>query len=87
MGDVINIESKLPHLSGKAVCLNCKFEWVAVAPLGTIALECSECGLFKGVFAAMPAPDMAWHCPCGTALFYVTPNGNMCAHCAMIQEF
>ena len=32
-----------PHISGDARCLACKHEWVAVAPIGTIWLECPAC--------------------------------------------
>ena len=37
-----------PHLSGAAVCLACKHEWVAVAPVGTVWMECPACSLERG---------------------------------------
>lgn len=37
-----------PHLSGAAVCLACKHEWVAVAPVGTVWMECPACSIERG---------------------------------------
>ena len=37
-----------PHLACKARCVACKHEWQAVAPLGTLELECPSCGLTRG---------------------------------------
>jgi hypothetical protein len=43
-----------PHCSGVALCLECKHEWAAVWPdMYPVALECPECGTFKGVPAGV----------------------------------
>jgi hypothetical protein len=81
MGKVIDLRSRQPHMSGRAVCLACKHEWVAVAEIGTICLECPKCSLMKGAFVAMCVPDVALVCNCGNALFYMTHDGPMCGNC------
>ncbi len=60
------------HGTGKAKCLACKHEWVAVAPLPVTAdLECPACGASRGVYQYPfdAAPDSAeWTCRCGNTL-------------------
>lgn len=87
MGELVALDDKRPHLSGKALCLNCSKEWVAVAPLGTTALQCPECGLLKGVFNAVCAPEKAWQCGCGCFHFLVSPQNVICALCGAVQQF
>lgn len=87
---VIDILSKQPHLEGRAVCLRCKHEWQGVAPVGTVAMDCPECGLDYGAFYAMVAPKVSWGCVCGCALYYVAPEGGygvMCANCGRATSF
>lgn len=76
-----------PHISGDARCLACDHEWEAVAPAGTIWLECPKCTLQRGRYFAHTAPDcMFWLCTgCGSDLFYVTPRGNFCPNCGVWQ--
>jgi hypothetical protein len=38
------------HISGEAICVGCKHQWVVVAPTGTVDLECPSCGAFRGVY-------------------------------------
>lgn len=86
--EVIDIRSRLPHMEGKCICLNCKKEWQGVAEIGVIdTLECPECGLFKGVFNAVAAPEMCWTCPCGCYHFFGSKDGMMCALCGLTQVF
>jgi hypothetical protein len=37
-----------PHWAGTCKCVGCGHEWDAVAPLGTLQLECPSCTLPKG---------------------------------------
>lgn len=37
------------HYSGEARCIRCKHEWVAVAKVGDIFLECPSCECISGV--------------------------------------
>ena len=78
-----------PHLAGEAKCLACGNKWVAVAPVGTCALECPACGTWKGAFMAFCRPDNGdiWVCKCGSDLFYFTRSGGFCASCAAPQVF
>ena len=58
-----------PHLSGSAVCLACKHEWVAVAPVGTVWMECPACSLERGRYHGPVQLDRDhWHCHCGNDL-------------------
>lgn len=80
-------EAREPHSEGKARCLACKHEWVAVAPVGTIWLECPACTLERGRFIAQHQREGDhWHCNCGCDLFYATPDGIYCPNCAEWQR-
>jgi len=88
MGEVIGINENKPHISGPVVCMNCKHEWVGVAPAGTYWLECKQCGTFKGVFkGAIQCDCMTWECNCGNTLFEICPDGIHCPNCGVMQEF
>lgn len=79
--EVHNIFENTPHLAGEAVCLVCKFSWVAVSPVGVAALQCPSCETFRGCFIGAPElPDRtAYVCNCGCAMFKVLPG--LRAHC------
>lgn len=74
------------HLSGQAVCPKCDHQWVAVAPVGVVNLECPSCHLIHGVFKAAVVPETAWKCNCGNQLFFLTPGGAMCRGCGLISS-
>lgn len=52
--NVVSLEEKRrerePHASGTAKCMACKYEWEAVAPLGTYILTCPSCETKKGMW-------------------------------------
>lgn len=78
------------HASGEAFCLHCRHEWIAVATLGTTQLECPECRTMKGKwrFEFKPAPgSLVRECSCGNQLFYLTPDGHLCANCGTYQRY
>ena len=80
-------EKQSPHSFGKARCLACKHEWVAVAPVGAIWLDCPECTLERGRFIAQHEREGEhWHCLCGNNLFQATRNGMYCPNCAEWQK-
>lgn len=57
-----------PHLSGEAKCIGCQREWVTVAPVGTITLECPSCHAMRGVWrypVGAAEGDFAFRCNCG----------------------
>lgn len=77
-------EEHTPHLSGKAVCLSCKHRWVAVAPAGSLWLECPKCRHDWGRYVEhVQREGPHWHCACGNDLFYVTPEGSYCPMCGV----
>lgn len=83
-------EKPRQHGVGAAFCLGCGHEWTAVAPTGTTHLECPACHTEKGhwKFEFMPSVgQMVRTCDCGNQLFYLTPEGHMCANCGIYQEY
>jgi hypothetical protein len=95
--DIIPLPQRTdPHLAGKAVCLGCRHEWVAVAPVGTVALTCPACGTNKGVMlnlVSVEEPMSVWTCNCGCEIFKIVGDANkrfshvMCLHCGAAQDF
>lgn len=88
---VINLQAarqeREPHSSGKARCLACKHEWVAVAPVGAVWIECPSCTLTRGGFIAPHWRDEHhWTCNCGCDLFHATPEGFYCPNCGEAQH-
>ena len=75
---------------GDAFCLQCGHHWIAVAPTGTTALECPNCKTMKGLwqFEFYPPPgQLVRQCNCSNQLFYLTPEGHMCANCGIYQQY
>lgn len=87
MSNVIDFEAarqaREPHMTGPARCLDCKHEWEASAPVGTVWLECPACSLERGRFALRVQRSDELHavCFCGNDLFHVTPSGPYCPNC------
>ena len=78
------------HGAGEAFCLGCGYVWAAVAPTGTLAFECPACHAIKGKwkFEFFPAEgQMVRGCNCGNQLFYLTPDGHLCANCGIYQSY
>jgi len=87
MGTVVNLSDRKPHSSGPAHCMVCKYEWVAIAPVGVVWLECSNCGSMKGLFKySCQREGSEWVCNCGNTLFCVTPDGTYCPNCGEWQK-
>lgn len=62
---------KDPHGVGNAICIGCKHEWIAVAPVGMTRFECPECHTIKGTwkFEFAPAVGALMRiCSCGNDL-------------------
>lgn len=87
MADVIPLrpEPLVPHLSGTAQCVSCEHRWEAVAPVGTVELECPVChlntGRYRNLVGGAPGQE-EWTCDCGCTLFVcIKGAGLMCARC------
>jgi hypothetical protein len=80
-------EARSPHMTGRAVCLDCRHEWQAVAPTGIVWLVCPGCSLQRGRFLNHTEVESGthWTCPCGCDLFYVTPTAFYCPNCGATQ--
>lgn len=74
-------------LNGKALCIECRHEWDAVAPEGVQCFECPSCGTHKGTWMGVVEPPAErWECNCGGQLFFVTSTGFDCARCGTEQK-
>lgn len=57
-----------PHLAGEAKCIGCGEEWHAIAPVGTVTLECPQCNAMRGVWrypVRANEGDLLYRCKCG----------------------
>lgn len=92
--DIINLaqakQDREPHIEaveGKARCLACRHEWIAVAPVGVVWMECPSCSLERGRYIAqIERPGEHWHCNCGNELFFATNDGFYCPNCGTWQN-
>jgi hypothetical protein len=94
MSNVISLfsEPAPPFVQGEAFCLQCRYEWQAVAPAGKsaceILLECPQCQTMTGRLRYDFAPEGEfWQCHCGNQLFYITPDGHFCPNCGNINRY
>lgn len=90
--NVVSLQDRLKSqtMRGDAFCLQCGHHWVAVAPPGTVRLECPECHTEKGLFkfeCVVPDGTAVWECGCGNQLFYLTPVGHLCANCGVYARY
>ena len=93
MGELIGVDfggrdESQAHLSGRARCCACQHEWVAVAPTGSVWLECPSCRTEKGRYLHDVTPAEAWwHCRCGCDVFRVNRTFVTCVNCGLEQRF
>jgi hypothetical protein len=83
-------EPEVQHGYGEAFCIACNCTWGACAPTGTTVLECPNCKAMKGHFKFKFAPadgQFVYECDCGNQLFYLTPDGHLCANCGVYQIY
>ena len=85
-------EKEDPHLSGEAVCIGCRHEWVAVAPVGTWQLECPSCSTFNGIWrypVGAQEGDAYFRCDCGCEALTAYKHHGMfhlkCMSCGLEQ--
>ena len=85
--EIRDINEKMPHLSGPAICTDCKHEWQAVRIVQRDAelLECPSCRKFFGVKRGPQVPETMWRCKCESNLFYLTPDGPQCRSCGNVS--
>jgi len=88
--NVIPLLRPTPTAVGEAFCIGCDHVWTASAPVGTTQLECPNCKALKGHFRFEHAPaegTLVRQCNCGNQLFYLTPEGHLCANCGVYQSY
>ena len=79
-----------PHAHGDAFCFQCNHSWIAVAPAGTVQLECPSCHTMKGLYKfpfSVSEGELLRECSCGCQLFYLTPEGHLCTNCGIYQQY
>jgi hypothetical protein len=90
-GEFLEAANDLPqHATGEAFCFACNHAWAAVAHTGTTELACPECARMTGrwKFGFYPSPGQSvMTCPCSNQLYYLTPEGHMCANCGIYQSY
>ena len=91
MGEVVDLHPKQEqHGAGEAFCLACGYVWAAVVPTGAVNFECPGCGRWTGHWKYEFYPSegqMVRQCNCGNQLFYLTPDGHLCASCGLYQRY
>lgn len=78
------------HASGEAFCVACDHNWIAVVPTGATFFQCPNCRSMKGrwKFEFYPSADQrVMTCPCKNQLYYLTPDGHMCANCGLYVAY
>jgi hypothetical protein len=77
-----------PHLSGLARCDGCGHQWEAVAPVGTVILECPRCESMQGRYRyPVQRSETVWECMCGCQTFGITAeHGPYCTRCGLEQS-
>jgi len=48
MSNIENLDDHRPHITGQAICRDCRYIWQAVAPENTFDLECPSCHKING---------------------------------------
>lgn len=88
MTNVVDLVTRRPHVSGSALCLACRHEWVAVAPIGGELLQCPRCGLHRGAFKFpfLHEGALIWICKCGNDLLHITRDGAFCPNCGRWKD-
>lgn len=83
-------EPQEQHGTGAAFCFACHHTWTAVVPTGVTEFACPKCERHTGrwCFPFYPSEDqMVRECNCGNQLFYLTPEGHLCASCGIYQAY
>lgn len=87
MTNVVELDKFRPHVSGQAKCAGCNHEWVAVAPTGTVQLECPNCERLTGRFYCGAMPETFFECNCGSSCFVLSPHAAICYSCGEIVGY
>lgn len=82
-------------MQGQAKCLNCEHEWMAVAEVGTVGLDCPECECSRGVWRGISVPwsceddgyKEIFLCDCGSLHFFLTRAAIHCCACGTAVVF
>lgn len=92
MQNVVSLFHKKEHSfrSGKAHCVSCHHEWIAVTNDDSDFIECPNCRTHKGKFKYPFSPNddtLIWKCQCGNPYFLITVDGHFCPNCGKTQTY
>jgi len=80
-------DERTPHLSGKARCLTCHYDFVAVMPVGCQTVTCSKCGHDAHMLGEVVTNGDQWRCTsCRWFLFRVDRHSIYCPKCGQYQR-
>lgn len=87
----LNARRPSPYLQGEAKCGQCSHQWRAVAPCGTVELECPKCGAYKGFFMTyMSSEDGVGRYTCNACqgqMYEIRDDGALCVTCGFIHNW
>ena len=75
------------HVEGNVLCMACDATWVAIAPVGTILMECPHCNLKKAIWMSPILPQDEPMIQCGTCrnIFLIVGINNVyCPNCGEV---
>lgn len=89
MGDVVQfkkVDEDDPHIAGHAKCPKCSREWAAVAPVGTVKVECPWCSSDAYMRYETVTEHAQWECFCGSEYFRLDVVGPYCCVCGLRHD-
>lgn len=90
IAEAVKVDPAKQWAAGEAFCISCDHKWAAVAPTGSLFFECPGCRRFTGRWKftfGVPSGLQVRGCNCGNQLFYLTPEGHLCANCGIYQSY
>lgn len=79
-------DAKKPHVSGSATCQQCRYRWEAVAPVGTVEIQCPKCLTMKGLYMyGHEDPGGSLMCECLCQVFTISRDRVICWRCGREQ--
>lgn len=79
---VTNLMERMPGFHGKALCLDCGYEFEGHRNFDHAFIQCPKCRLFRGKHIYPIVTDTPhFTCNCGNDIFHITPTFFYCPAC------
>ena len=88
--EVIDLTAQRHHWAGECHCIDCKHEWVGVAPVETVWLECPQSKGHRGCPVhpmSLEEGELIYRCNCGCEYFFFSETNTLCGACGTAQVF